>query len=590
MKNTNESKFNLDTINLIGLFIILTIIPLILKFNLVEMPPSLWDLQGEYMSDVFIYQKYKMFLLVAYTLGAINLVTFLTDSKFYSEFKERYLKMPYIGLFILALCVVLSFIFSDYRDIALKGSGQRYETIYLQFAYFIVFLVSLRTFWKKPDFIIGFILLGGALVGLIGTIQIFYPDVLSMDFFKNLYLGKEMAASATVNTVFDYSYSTLYNPNYLGLYTSMLLPICFFSMINYRKKIPMLVLSIISFVLVLGALIGARSETGYIAIAITSCLFLLFLIVKLWSNKKIALGLLSLFIIGPVLLVIAINVSPKVNGYANYVMDKFIGEDYFTDLQADDNSITVTSQEAEEKLIFENNQINIYENHALLKSIDYPNNTTENITTPLGSNITLTISDNIINYKQHGRELYFAYNNDQVVFFDMLDGTSAPLDDSIRSIGFEDHLQFLSQRGFIWSRALPIALRSPFIGHGSNSFIALFPNNDIEGRFLGGTPLNTIVDKPHDIYIDYTINTGLISVFAYLSLLLVPIFLYGKNALKEKEIGLNLLTLSLVLSVIVYMIATFAVDQNVTVSPTFWIILGGLNGIVLLKKGDNESL
>ena len=84
-----------------------------------------------------------------------------------------------------------------------------------------------------------------------------------------------------------------------------------------------------------------------------------------------------------------------------------------------------------------------------------------------------------------------------------------------------------------------------------------------------------IVDKPHNIYILYAINSGIIAllsvVFIWLMYIVDSCKLYGLK--KEYSQG-DYYALACSLAIIGYLAAGFFNDSVPTVAPIFWILLG----------------
>ena len=125
---------------------------------------------------------------------------------------------------------------------------------------------------------------------------------------------------------------------------------------------------------------------------------------------------------------------------------------------------------------------------------------------------------------------------------------------------------FGSGRGFIWSRTIPMIKETIFIGHGPDTFAIYFPQWDLAGKINGLRNPNTMVDKPHNWYMQIAVNTGLLSMISIVSFILVycykVLLLYIKSPNKDCLI-LQSVTFSAVIS---YCIAGFFNDSVVAVS------------------------
>jgi hypothetical protein len=148
--------------------------------------------------------------------------------------------------------------------------------------------------------------------------------------------------------------------------------------------------------------------------------------------------------------------------------------------------------------------------------------------------------------------------------------------DHPESVGFEGREKFGSMRGYIWSRSIPLLKNNLILGGGPDTFVMQFPQHDYVGKLRAFDMVNQIVDKPHNMYLQIGINTGVVSLIAVLFLLAAYLIsslkLYARKKVEigEKEIfGMAFLS-----AVIGYAVSNLANDSLVSVAPVFWIILG----------------
>ena len=111
-------------------------------------------------------------------------------------------------------------------------------------------------------------------------------------------------------------------------------------------------------------------------------------------------------------------------------------------------------------------------------------------------------------------------------------------------------------------------------GSGPDTFTQVFPNND----YVGKNNMNyngVTVTKPHNMYLQIWVQTGFVSLLAFLSLFLMyfikSIKLFWKRSLQTvtEKIGMAVLV-----SLFGYMVTGIANDSTVTVAPVFWGMLG----------------
>ena len=84
------------------------------------------------------------------------------------------------------------------------------------------------------------------------------------------------------------------------------------------------------------------------------------------------------------------------------------------------------------------------------------------------------------------------------------------------------------------------------------------------------------VDKPHNMYIQIAINTGVLSLIAFLALVFSYILSSFKLYFNRKIYSgfMDVAGLGILMAVIVYLFTGLSNDSIVSVAPVFWILLG----------------
>jgi hypothetical protein len=159
---------------------------------------------------------------------------------------------------------------------------------------------------------------------------------------------------------------------------------------------------------------------------------------------------------------------------------------------------------------------------------------------------------------------------------------------NVPSIGWSSNPGFGSGRGYIWSRTLPMISKTIFVGHGADTYCIFYPQNDYVGKYNAGWNVNTIVDKPHNMYLGAAVGTGLISVLALLALFILyfiqSIKLYWKEEYRDFS---SVVGVGIFLGTFGFVISGFVDDSTVSVMPMFYGLLGlgiAINIIISRKK------
>lgn len=129
-----------------------------------------------------------------------------------------------------------------------------------------------------------------------------------------------------------------------------------------------------------------------------------------------------------------------------------------------------------------------------------------------------------------------------------------------------------SGRVYVWKKTAEILHPHHLLyGDGPGAFALEFDQTDAKGKLAQGWQPATVVDRPHNFYLQTLHATGLLSLLGLL------IFFAG-FLLESKEVAINAAVLS-------YLVNVLFTDSCTSVAPLFWIILGtGVGRLKILKK------
>jgi O-antigen ligase len=586
----NENKYKT-----LGLGLILLIVPLIVFMKAIKLEGvtyEFWTGQKSY-ADFFSYYKSVWLMILT---GLSLLVFFYCLYKKQIDLKALTSKTDYKLLFLIIplicyyLFVFLSASFSNYKEQAIWGFTDRREGFFVISCYVLLCLIATFTVNTKLDLKIVFTLLfiSAAIISILGITQFFGFDFFQTIFGKKMILPREsqsMAGSLKFNFPKNFIYGTLYNPNYVGSYFSMLFPISLGFMITAKKwsfKSLSFIMAFLSFL----NLVGSLSLTGYIAAGLSTIIMFILLrkdIIKSWKS-------IVLLIACCIPLIILMN---NVSGQAIFRGSGSIGvkpNTPPTTVQASTNPAVITDFDIKGnlfKIYVNNNELNVKFDKASNQCIfsDKSGNVIDITPSPseagkytlnnsafkglsikidksyfqfIGSNATVPVS--IIQDQGFKYVTYFGKMVDQIY---------------PESYGFKGRERFGSSRGYIWSRSLPLIKDTLILGHGPDTYAIYFPQNDFSNKLKYLDNNFILVDKPHNMYIQYAINTGVLSLIAFLILVAFYfissfiIYFKGKEHNEFFITGVGCLT-----AVTGFLISAIANDSVVSVSPVFWILLG----------------
>jgi O-antigen ligase len=583
----------------IPLCLIVAVVPLIVYVRkvVVSDPGNLyWD--GRSMRfDLFAY--YKMAYLLIFAAAGLVLYLFLRKNNPFERAKYRY----YIPLGAYSLLVLLSAVFSEYRQVAFFGFLERFEGAFVLLAYSVVLFLAMNIFCNERTvrILFGCLLASVAVITVIGVFQYFGMDLFRTKFFQNMVIPaalKNEAGEFNLRVGERIIYSTLYNPNYVGSYAAMVMPVILVLLIWTKKLGYKLSLAAL---LALTAInwIGCDSRAGLFGAALAFLVLLVLYRRKIWQRKWIALAVVVVALGGLTVFNFATGNS-VVDRISRMLTMESKGSDdkALADLQKKLAGLADVKMDDEKtEIVTEKGTLTIEVRDSILAVTD------EN-----GAEVELDYKDGIVSVmddrfsniylKIKPEEGLILVNYNDYDLLDILltkDGMRSTANRwmtyrngrGIESFGFEGMEAFGSNRGYIWSRTLPLLKGTVFIGKGPDTFALYFPQYDFLNKLKLYQTGGIFVDKAHNMYLQTALNTGVLSLVA----MLVLFGLYAVSSIKVlwKEDFTEFMPaagLACFAAFCGYAAAGLFNDSNIAVSPVFWVLFGlgaGIN-IILIKK------
>lgn len=534
--------------------------------------------------DFFLYVKSRLLIFTGMVL--LILLAFF----FYRNRKDARWNLSFIFLGIYGSLAILSSICSKYRLNSLYGTPEQFESIFVLLTYCILCFYSFQMVRseKNLSYIIKGLIISICYLVPLGITQLTGHDLLSSDFGSKIVTSTlPEGYGITLNfgrTVF----LTFFNPNYVGVYCILTIPLLI-TLLLYTKENKKRILYAILTVGLFVCLVGSGSVTGLVTICI-SLLFLLLLNRRLLSPyKKFVIPALVLVLIAGIGFSIKVNLPKRIYQrlftetpkaleqidtnddnvkitynnkvlFVSYVMDvnnSFV----FSFIDEQGNAIPFTMSEDKTSLI--------------ITDANYPQFTIR----PVMFNNTycfgITIDQN---------EWYFTKENEEQSYYYMNSyGKQIKMNNSSESALPESIYSFATNRGYIWSKTIPLLKDHVLLGTGADCFVFEFPNDDYVGMYQYGF-LNQLMTKPHNLYLQISMQTGIISLCAFLLFYLcyfitsVKLYLFHPLNNYMTQMGAAILV-----ATTGYMISGLINDSMVTVAPIYWVLLGigfGVNHIV----------
>ena len=584
-----------------------------------------WYSGGDDLVDFFSYYKMMAILICA------GLVILMLLYRVFTQSLAIKRTPYYIPMAVYTLFVVLSHAFSDYKEFALFGWNDRFEGTLVLLGYMVMLFYTINSINTEKS-IKWIVYPTGVTTGILGILGV--SQALDKDFFRTA-LGQKLItpnsiteSGETINQLIDKAkeagelllnftfvnkeiYQTVYNINYVSFYLTLLIPLFGFIFIHsvmMKKEEPIWkkILWGGLFALLLFNLIGSASSGGYLGMGVTVILALVMLnkyLIKWWKPLVILL-VIAVFIAGatsdrwlPEMKGAMHGVlgsqdattleEPGVVPEETHTLDSIltIGNDIIIGVDGNEMTLTTDPQDP-----------------LALKIKDEEGNTLELVPTDVSPIYTFTDErfdfcliqpaesengDNFFIFSMDNQKQNWVFRiTDEGVFYNNELGNTIKLDEVVPSIGWENNLSFGSGRGYIWSRTLPMMKETLLIGHGADTYCIYYPHQDYVGKYKAGWNINMIVDKPHNMYMGMWIGTGMISVLAFMVMLLIyvvqSIKLYWKIDLKSftEYVGHGIF-----LGIVAFCVTGLVDDSSVSVMPMFYGLLGvGMSINLMLKR------
>ena len=567
--------------SLIPLLIIIGVVPLIVYAKIIELTP-LEELNwtgGVFHLDFFNY--YKAYWLIILTIALLMITGLLIVLKKIKLKKPGFL----IPLSIFVFFSALSTFFALDRTVALRGFMEMFQGFYVLTSYALLIIIIYQLVEKQSQvkLIIGALIFLGIMVGIIGYYQYIGKDPIVTEFGLKLILPKSLESiSDELSSTFQaYDiYATMGNTNFVGSYAALMIPLAFVLYL-YSKKLIYQLFNVIFLGLMLLVGYGSNSRAGIIGI-IVGLLMIIIVFRRMFVTRpfKILFPFVLMITVG---IVLNVETDGKViNEFQSINLFKAIDEAetyaenqvFITRLEIENDTLYLDTEEEGIMLKWINNGLWPYTIEGEILEVTLNGrNVTFNEEKFQNFRIQIFEDQNAFKIYAYGKTFDLYATSDGLRIHGNGNFLEIPSNPQI----FEplDKLGTLfSNRAFIWSRSLPLLSNYFIIGSGPDNYPLAYPQNDFAGKlnFMG---LFVIIDKPHNMYLQIGINTGVVSLLSLLVVFAIYIVQSIKLFFNRFELNyLNYIGVSCFLSIVAYLSAGLFNDQRVSVAPLFYVILG----------------
>ncbi len=481
-------------------------------------------------NDFFLY--YKMVWVIIACVYMIFCMVYL----FFAEEQNPIWIKNLIPLAVYCGISIISTIASKYSYFSVHGIYEQFESVWILIGYGIMayYAFYIMHYEGALQRTMNWFVAGITVMTALGLTQVFKHD-----FFRTSFGQKLMTPSSytggplTFNFEIGRPYLSLYNPNYVGFYTALVIPILLVLIFSSKKLSLRIFYAVLVASLVL-ILFASQSRAGIVALAVS--FFVMFLCMRKVFIKNWKIGVSAIVVvIAAFFLINAMN--------QNVLLSRLQGmftttPEFYSlkEIQTNEDNVTVVYQTSEEadaaSLEFYVTQESDGSDEFTLKDSD-------------GNEIDYQLSEDGINYTIQDERFPFTFcsvrddsfqgfgitiNGNMWYFSNLMkEGSSsyycrstagnmmklAKITDKDRVNYLEKRYKLANMRGYLWSRTIPLLKKYFFLGSGPDTFIIAFPNDDLVGLYNSGH-INEIITKPHCMYLQVGVQTGVISLLALL--------------------------------------------------------------------------
>mgnify|MGYP000217861444 FL=1 len=575
---------------LLPIILILSVLPFITKLkeynkNLSNFP---WFTYNDLYTDFFLYYKQKFFLTIVFIMALIVIIKACVDKRniVYSN--------VLIPLGIYGALALISSIVSKYRKYSFAGVHAHFESVFVLLGYCLIVYYCLQVIKTEEDvrLIVNCFVISILVMALLGLTQYIGKDFFATNLGKKLILPRSHWGSMN-DLQFNFEkhrvYMTFYNPNYVGSYSAMAVSFITVLAVLTRKNKWMIPIYILADIGIFICLIGSKSKTGIIALVVASIFTLVILSKKLIKYFYFTVPML-LLVVSVVVLFNKANDNILLNSIKQATVFNKSEPPLKEIITGDDEVIIKYNEEELHVKYFAGNDF--YGNFVLTDANNMPvimefdyNNGDYTIKDDRFPNFKLGFAKyediplfyvTIDNYNW-----YFTNQTDDGTYYYM--NNYGKLDKIIKApyALFSGYEGYASGRGYIWSRTIPLLKKYFILGSGADTFMMVFPQQDYVGLYNYGYG-DQLLTKPHNMYLQMGVQTGVLSLIAFLVFYAMyfisslKLYIKGKFKSYYAQVGVAVLVASLS-----YIILGIANDSSLTVAPVFWSLIG--LGIVVNK-------
>lgn len=580
-RNTLASSIN--NYLFIALLFTVGIIPLLVRITPIE-----YDLStlSWYTGQVTFYDTFSY--IKANAIKGMGIVmTLLLAINLYHNASKSTFKSPVLILAVLSATItVISSINSAYPYFVFNGFLERYESIWVALSYSVFFISAYILFWDAQKISIFTNIFWGlnVILSLIGLGQMFGKNIITDPNFVKLISSSKIDGvfsledtTAALNVISQ----TLYHYNYVGFFIALSLPY-FASLALFEQSLKKKLALAATSLLILVNLLASSARGGLVGVLVGTVFWLVLNRDHIFKNKRFTIIFFAIIAIS------FIGYETFSGGYVTTRLKQMVdikAQPYqIQALYTDNNRIVLETDSGILEIIVDSRTENDWNFHAELNG--------EKIRMPMNDQSKMyfendALHDIFLYYTAYENEPYyyltleaegavwpFKYEDSGKLLLRNPYGNYDVLSETNRVHALDGYEAVGSARIYIWSRYIPIVMAKPLLGYGPETAAVIFPQSDYLGKVHAYKTNNMVVDKPHNLYLQYAVNYGLLGLGVFLSLI-IAFYLKTFKYLKRNQFKFeSAIASALFVGLTSYFVAAMFNDSTVHVSPVFWVIFG----------------
>lgn len=486
----------------------------------------LFPLNTEGVYGIFLYWKMFFTIAVSIILLVLLIVSVIKYNYKIFDCSRMYDKIILICTIIYVVCTVVSYIFAQYRKLALTGGVNSFEGTIVLLSYVVLFLAG-RYVVQKCDY------RNIEYIAMFNAVVLFMLSLIEVNY-------KSIAEIATGHTV-EINYTnmlclTFYNPAYCAGFIIMLLPVCLYYYSVSKKLVKNVVWGCLSVTTLMCGFLTRSSAAFYILIFEVAVFVVVMAVIFLRNIKNVSWNkIIAGKIIGiAAAITAAILIDMCAGGHIfNSAKSASVNEttaihkkDYYkvNNIELNKNEVCITGDD--NKLICGidiNNTIYFTDEAGQIISVSSQG---DRLTFPEPYSMVQAYIQNdtlCLDLGYKGELRFLMYDNN---FYPVLSDGSVVKDISsgtdTQTARFDN---LFTGRGYIWRNTLSILKNTLIFGHGAGTFEMYFKQFDFVGLLNSQGNVDLIIDKPHSLYLQIACNQGVLCSVAVVVMLFTVVII-----------------------------------------------------------------